>query len=75
MAPSTGKMIKGPRNSNAKWFRATDPNGRIFTRINLSQFCLSRGLNKGAMAAVAKGKYISGGKPLNVYRGWTIQYI
>lgn len=59
------------RNSKAKWFKATNPQGKCFTRINLIRFCHKHNLNKGRMAAIARGDigcYTHKG-------GWTICYI
>lgn len=69
-----GLDAAGARNKCAKWCRFTNPNGEVFTRPNVTQFCKSRKLNKGAMAAIARGKYISGGKISNFYKGWTAEY-
>ncbi len=70
-----GMNIKGTRNSKCKWCRFVDPDGRVFTRKGLNDFCDSRGLNRGAMAAVARGTYRSGTKFSKFYKGWTVEYI
>ena len=71
----TGKAASGVHHWRIKWFKAIDPVGRTYTRPNLTQFCKSRNLNKGAMAAIARGTYISGGKLSKIYKGWTCEYI
>jgi len=58
------------RNSKAIWFKATNLQGKCFTRINLTEFCRKYGLNKGRMWAIANNKYGA-----NTHKGWTIQYI
>lgn len=72
-----GMMIKGARNYRAKWCRFISPDGKNFTRPNLTQFCLSRGLNKGAMANIARGTapiWKRSGK-MSTYKGWTCEYV
>ena len=73
--PKGGLNKKGARNNRAKWVRFTSPDEKIFTRP-LTWFCLSRGLNKGAMAALARGAYkLRSGKILHTYKGWKAEYI
>ncbi len=73
-APNSGRGAKGVRNFKTKLARFIDPDGKIFTRP-LTWFCESRGLNKGAMAAIARGKYKSGRGYSNFYKGWTVKYM
>jgi len=58
------------RNSKAKWFTAISPEGTRFTRINLTRFCRKYNLNKGRMAAIARG-----GRGCYTHKKWTISYI
>lgn len=69
-----GTAAKGPKNFKTKMARFVSPNGDVFTRP-LTLFCKSRGLNKGAMAAIARGKYKSGNGYSDYYKGWTVSYV
>jgi len=71
-----GRSAAGVRHWRVKWCRFIDPKGRVFTRPNLTQFCKSRKLNKGAVAALARGAYkLRSGKLLHTYKGWKAEYI
>lgn len=73
----TGAAAMGVRHWRVKWCRFTDPDGRIFTRPNLTQFCKSRDLNKGAMADIARGTAPirkRTGK-MSTHKGWICEYV
>lgn len=71
-----GTAAKGVRNFKTKFARFTSPDGKIFTRP-LTSFCKMRGLNKGAMADIARGTAPirkKSGK-IATYKGWKAEYI
>ena len=74
--PKGGLNTKGARNNRAKWVQFTSPDGKVFTRP-LNSFCKSRGLNKGAMADIARGTAPirkRTGK-MSTHKGWTCEYL
>lgn len=58
ISPSENAII-----SNQKKFLIKHKNGEELIIMNMSQFCLSRGLNKSAMSAIGKGKR-------RIHKGW-----
>ncbi len=70
-----GMNVKGSKNSKSKLCLFTNPNGENFEVRGLNYFCELNNLNRGAMAAVARGTYRSGTKFSKFYKGWTVEYI
>ena len=70
-----GGSVKGEGNAKSKWCLFTNPKGETFKVKGLNHFCEQNNLNRGAMAAVARGAYLSGTKFSKFYRGWTVEYI
>ena len=70
-----GMNVKGAENSKSKLCLFTNPDGETFEIRGLNYFCELNNLNRGAMAAVARGTYRSGTKFSKFYKGWTVEYI
>ncbi len=61
------EALRDEKSRRARYI-ITDPEGNVFRAWTLKEFCFQRGLDRGYMGSVARGKWRN-------YRGWRCDYI